>query len=132
MSNYYERRLEAKYDAWEEFLGSKEWRDDVEDKLRELCKNPDAVAEAIGPDGLKYPFPTTAFYSNGSAERLREINARMREHEDTEYGLIGAAIMAGDHFRLGQLIMRHARKHLTEIAEDRVEEKWSKNYDESC
>ena len=99
---------------------TQDYKDDVAHVLTKLAADPDKVCEAIGPDGIRYPFSTNIIGVN--VEQRINVRAEIDRWDKAFYGAIGAAILTKDAATIGELILRHAAPYLEEMAEEIVEE----------
>jgi len=125
LDNEYQKRyakaksLQSKLHA---FMKSYEGKEVVSDTFAKLCKDPDKVCTAVGPDGIQYPFDTNML--NPSAKKRGEIRAAINGFDDLLYRNIGRAIETDDAAALGMMIIDHAKAYLMKEARDLVEEQW--------
>jgi len=101
---------------------TKEYRDDVAYVMGRLAANPNKVSEAIGADGIQYPFNTN-MAGRSDTERA-DIRAEIDRWEKAFYGAIGRAIITRDNATIGELINRHAFPYLEKMAEEIVEDRF--------
>ena len=113
---------ETRAKRFAEYKKTKEYKDDVAYVMGRLAANPDKVCEAIGPDGIQYPFNTN-MAGRSDTERA-DIRAEIDRWEKAFYGAIGQAILTRDAALIGELILRHAFPYLEEMAEEIVEEQF--------
>ena len=80
----------------------------------------DRVCEAIGPDGLQYPFPTRFIGLSEWERQARRI--QVSAFDDAFYREVGEAIRNNDAAELGRLILAHARPYLEGRFDDWLED----------
>jgi len=101
--------------SYEEWLGSEEYKNSVQLKYEALLCDGDILSEAIGADGIVYPF--------GLRGSWRDVRARQREYEnDTYYPYIAAAVIRDDAEALGKLLLSQIKTHVMDAAKEKVQE----------
>ena len=105
-----EQKATQRYEDW---LGSEEYRNSVQLKYEALLCDPELINEAIGADGIQYPFSGAGLWPN--------VRARQREYEnDTYYPFIAAAVMHKDATALGTLLLDQITTYIMGMAIEKV------------
>lgn len=100
---------------YEEWLGSEEYRNSVQLKYEALLCDGDLLNEALGADGIQYPFGKTGL--------LEDVRKRELEYEnDTYYPYIAAAVMRKDETALGALLLDQITTYIMDMAIEKVQE----------
>ena len=107
-----EQKATQRYEDW---LGSEEYRNSVQLKYEALLCDPELINEAIGADGILYPFSRVGL--------LKDVRKREREYEnDTYYPFIAAAVMHKDATALGALLLDQITTYVMGMAIEKVRE----------
>jgi hypothetical protein len=107
-----EQQATKRYQEW---LGSEEYRNSVQLKYEALLCDPELINEAIGADGIQYPF--------GRHGLLEDVRKRELEYEnDTYYPYIAAAVMHKDATALGALILDQITNYVMGMAIEKIQD----------
>ena len=100
---------------YEEWLGSAEYQNSVQLKYEALLCDGDVLDEALGADGIQYPFSLAGLWPNVRAGQLEYEN-------DTYYPYIAAAVMHDDAEALGKLLLSQIKAYVMDMAIEKVRE----------
>ena len=107
-----EQKATQRYEDW---LGSEEYRNSVQLKYEALLCDPELINEALGADGILYPFSRVGL--------LEDVRKREREYENGTYYLyIAAAVMHKDATALGALLLEQIAAYIMDMAIEKVQE----------
>lgn len=107
-----EQQATKRYQEW---LGSEEYRNSVQLKYEALLCDGDLLNEALGADGIQYPF--------GRLGLLEDVRKRELEYEDgTYYPYIAEAVMHDDAEALGKLLLSQIKACVMDMAIEKIQE----------
>ena len=107
-----EQKAAQRYEDW---LGSEEYRNSVQLKYEALLCDGDLLNEAIGADGIQYPFSRIGLWE--------DVRRRRREYENNVYyPWVAKAVMREDATSLGKLLLRQIKNYIWDIAEKQIRE----------
>ena len=107
-----EQKATQRYEDW---LGSEEYRNSVQLKYEALLCDGDLLNEAIGADGIQYPFSRIGLWE--------DVRRRRREYENNVYyPWVAKAVMREDVTSLGKLLLRQVKAYIWDMAEKQIQE----------
>ena len=87
----------------------------MDTKLLKAATNPDIIWEAIGPDGVQYPFPTNTIAM--SDEQRAETKRLMAMHDDNLALQISLAIITENKSALMDLMRPNFMAYIKHVSE---------------
>jgi len=121
LNQYLERQ--AKMDSdWESFEGSRMHDAMKEHRLETLLSDPDNVFEAIGPDGIKYPF-NDCFLGKTEHERAA-LRKRINDFDDNLARQLAVLIITKDDAELGRILRVQAEQYFKKSIDEWVDDNW--------
>ena len=121
LNNYLEREATAE-ERWDRFENTPAHKAMKAHRFETLLADPDTLWEAIGPDGIKYPFSTNMLCRT-EVERA-EIRRRMKLFDEHLARQIATLIATKDDAELGRIIRSMAEQYLEGAIDEWVDENW--------
>ena len=120
--NNHEARQVVLEKQWNNFKGSAAHEAMRQHRLETLLSDPDNFWESIGPDAIKYPFPSSMM---GRTELERKsISCKMNNFDNHLARQLAALMITKDDAELGRIIRDMSEQHLKSSVDEWVEENW--------
>jgi len=120
--NNHESRQTELQKQWKAFKGSAAHEAMKQQRLETLLADPDNLWESIGPNAIKYPFPSSML---GKTELERKsIGIRINNFDNHLANQLATLIITKDDAELGRIIRDMSEQHLKDSVDEYVDDNW--------
>lgn len=120
--NSHEARQTVLEKQWKNFKGSAAHEAMKQHRLETLLSDPDNLWESIGPDAIKYPFPSSML---GKTELERKsISTKMVNFDNHLARQLAALMITKDDAELGRIVRDMSEQYLKDSVDEFVDENW--------